>query len=95
MLTAGFILQLSLLQAQVAVKGSILQADSKAGIPAANIALSNGQSTVADEQGRFKFTNLSAGNYRVTSVPLALKVLTLPCLPVSRNGSSLFKNKTG
>jgi len=73
MLAAGFILQLSLLQAQVAVKGSILQADSKAGIPAANIALSNGQSTVADEQGRFKFTNLSAGNYRVTISSIGFK----------------------
>ncbi|MGL6267311.1 MAG: carboxypeptidase-like regulatory domain-containing protein, partial [Chitinophagaceae bacterium] len=75
MVTAGLFLQSSLLQAQVAVKGQILQSDSETGIPAANIALSNGQSTVADVQGHFKFTNLPAGNYRATISSIGYKSL--------------------
>jgi iron complex outermembrane receptor protein len=74
-LTAAFFAQLSLLQAQVAVKGQILQTDHSTGIPSANISLSNGQSAVADEQGRFYFPKLSAGTYRVKISSIGFKSL--------------------
>jgi len=75
MLTAGLIVQLSLVQAQVAVKGQILQFDPETGIPAANIELSNGQSAIADEQGWFHFPKLSAGDYRVIISSIGFKIL--------------------
>ena len=63
--TAAFFAQFSILQAQVAVKGLILQSDLSTGIPAANIALSNGQSAVADEQGRVFFPKIALGAFQV------------------------------
>ncbi len=75
LLTAVIILQLSFLQAQVAVKGQIMYADVASGIPAANIELSNGQSAVADDQGRFIFPKLSPGTYRVKFSSIGYKTL--------------------
>jgi iron complex outermembrane receptor protein len=66
MLTAGAFLLVISLQAQVAIKGQIRQADVASFIPAANIGISNGQSTVADDQGQFYFKSISPGTYRVT-----------------------------
>jgi iron complex outermembrane receptor protein len=75
LLTAGLIVQLSHLQAQVAVKGQVLQSDTKEGIPAANIELSNGQSAVADEQGRFYFPKVPGGKYRVSISSIGFRSL--------------------
>ena len=75
LVSAGIFLQLSFLQAQVAVKGQIMQPDVASGIPAANIELSNGQSRVADDQGRFFFPKLAPGSYRVKFSSIGYKTL--------------------
>ena len=75
LVSAGIFLQLSFLQAQVAVKGQIMHPDVASGIPAANIELSNGQSAVADDQGRFFFPKLATGSYRVKFSSIGYKTL--------------------
>ena len=75
LLSAGIILQLSFVQAQVAVKGQIMHPEVASGIPAANIELSNGQSAVADEQGKFFFPKLTPGSYRVKFSSIGYKTL--------------------
>jgi len=77
--SVAFFAQFSILQAQVAVKGQILQSDLSTGIPAANIALSNGQSAVADEQGRFYFPKIAKGTYLV-KINLIIHFLSLTYL---------------
>ncbi len=49
--------------------------DVASGIPAANIELSNGQSAVADDQGRFYFPKLTPGSYRVKFSSIGYKTL--------------------
>jgi iron complex outermembrane receptor protein len=61
--------------AQSTIRGRVSDFNQTGGIPGANIRLSTGQQTIADDDGRFQFATLPTGMYQLTVSSVGYKRL--------------------